>query len=155
MTEPADPRAGTSAIHVRRANAEDALALAGLSAELGYPAHEDEFAVRLSRLIARTDHAVLVAERSPGGIVGWIHIVDQDVLEYGRLGEILGLVVSVNTRRLGVGRRLVLAAEQWTASRGLNLISVRSNIVRVESHPFYEQLGYARVKTQHAYRKAL
>jgi hypothetical protein len=34
-------------------------------------------------------------------------------------------------------------------------MAVRSNVTRTESHPFYERLGYARVKTQHAYRKRL
>jgi hypothetical protein len=28
-------------------------------------------------------------------------------------------------------------------------------VTREESHPFYERLGYTRVKTQHAYRKRL
>jgi hypothetical protein len=28
-------------------------------------------------------------------------------------------------------------------------------VLRVESHPFYERLGYARSKTQHAYLKRL
>jgi hypothetical protein len=34
-------------------------------------------------------------------------------------------------------------------------ISVRSNVVRLEFHPFYEHLGYRRAKTQHVYRKPL
>jgi hypothetical protein len=34
-------------------------------------------------------------------------------------------------------------------------MTVRSNVVRAESHPFYERLGYVRSKTQHAYRKHL
>jgi hypothetical protein len=34
-------------------------------------------------------------------------------------------------------------------------ISVRSNVARLESHPFYERLGYVRTKTQHAYAKQL
>jgi hypothetical protein len=34
-------------------------------------------------------------------------------------------------------------------------VSLRSNIVRPESHAFYEKIGYARFKTQHAYRKRL
>ena len=40
-------------------------------------------------------------------------------------------------------------------ARGLPEVSVRSNVVREESHPFYERLGYTRAKTQHVYRKAL
>jgi len=39
--------------------------------------------------------------------------------------------------------------------RGLESVAVRSNIVRTESHPFYERVGYQRVKTQHAYFKRL
>jgi GNAT superfamily N-acetyltransferase len=54
-----------------------------------------------------------------------------------------------------VGRVLVAAAEAWAASRGLALMTVRSNVTRSESHPFYERLGYLKIKTQHAYRKRL
>jgi hypothetical protein len=32
---------------------------------------------------------------------------------------------------------------------------VRSNVERVESHPFYEGIGYQRTKTSHIYRKEL
>ena len=48
-----------------------------------------------------------------------------------------------------------LAVEEWAAERGLGQLSVRSNIVRAESHPFYERLGFVKLKTQHAYRKQL
>jgi len=69
--------------------------------------------------------------------------------------EILGLVVDQNYRCQGVGRSLVAAVEAWAGSRGVTTIKVRSNMVRAESHPFYERLGYARVKSQHVYRKLL
>jgi hypothetical protein len=32
---------------------------------------------------------------------------------------------------------------------------LRSNVLRAEAHPFYEQLGFLRTKTQHAYVKPL
>jgi GNAT superfamily N-acetyltransferase len=63
--------------------------------------------------------------------------------------------VDACARRSGAGRALVAAIERWAASRGVAQVSVRSNVVRVESHPFYERLGYTRVKTQHSYRKNL
>jgi len=50
---------------------------------------------------------------------------------------------------------LIEAVEEWAPRRGLKQISVRSNVIRPESHPFYEQLGFERYKTQHAYRKRL
>ena len=74
---------------------------------------------------------------------GWIHAAEQDLVETERRCEILGLVVDGRRRRGGIGRRLVAEAERWAASRGLRQMSVRSNVVREESHPFYEAQGYA------------
>jgi GNAT superfamily N-acetyltransferase len=81
--------------------------------------------------------------------------MQQDILESGRCGEIAGLVVAADQRGHGIGRRLVEWVEHWTRERGLKQVSVRSNAARTESHPFYERLGFARVKTQHAYRKRI
>jgi GNAT superfamily N-acetyltransferase len=84
-----------------------------------------------------------------------VHGSEQLLLESGRRCELLGLVVDARHRGRGVGRRLVAAVEDWAAERGLDQMAVRSNVARTESHPFYERLGYARVKTQHSYRKSL
>jgi GNAT superfamily N-acetyltransferase len=65
----------------------------------------------------------------------------------------MGLVVDGAARRRGTGRALVDAAEQWAQSQGLATLTVRSNVTRQLSHPFYEALGYVREKTQHLYRK--
>jgi GNAT superfamily N-acetyltransferase len=110
---------------------------------------------RVERLLGRAEDLVLVAEMPPRGIIGWLHGAEQELLESERRCEILGLVVDAEYRRHGVGRLLVDAAEAWATARGLELMAVRSNVTRSESHPFYERLGYARVKTQHAYRKHL
>jgi GNAT superfamily N-acetyltransferase len=67
----------------------------------------------------------------------------------------MGLVVDARRRRQGIGQQLLAAVEQWAQSRGLPHVTVRSNIVRADSHPFYERQGYTRHKTQHVYRKAL
>jgi GNAT superfamily N-acetyltransferase len=64
-------------------------------------------------------------------------------------------VVDGRRRRGGIGGRLVAEAERWAATRGLRHMSVRSNVAREESHPFYQALGYGRVKTQQVYRKAI
>jgi S-adenosylmethionine decarboxylase len=49
----------------------------------------------------------------------------------------------------------VAAVEEWAAKRRIELVTVRSNVSRIESHPFYQSLGYLRVKTSHVYRKRL
>lgn len=140
---------------IRRAAAADAPRLEALSETLGYPVVADDFAGRLARLLSRAEDVVLVAEVTSGRVVGWLHGAEQELLESGRRCEILGLVVDEGHRGQGVGRGLVAAAEEWAARRGLELMTVRSNVVRAESHPFYERRGYVRVKTQHAYRKRL
>ena len=50
---------------------------------------------------------------------------------------------------------LVRAAEDWARTLGVGEVFVRSNIVREQSHPFYESSGYERTKTQHVYRRRL
>jgi GNAT superfamily N-acetyltransferase len=142
-------------VSIRRATLRDAPRLAALSEVLGYPVAGETIAQRLRRLLQRAEEVVLVAELAPGEIVGWLHGAEQELLESGRRCEILGLVVDGEHRGQGVGRRLVDSVEAWASARGLEQVAVRSNVVRAESHPFYERLGYVRAKTQHAYRKRL
>ena len=126
-----------------------------LSAVLGYPVASETIAGRLDRLLASAADIVLVAVLPSNSVVGWIHGSEHELLETGRHCEILGLVVDAAHRRTGVGGQLVSAVETWASSRGVDSVAVRSNVVRTESHPFYERLGYHRVKTQHAYFKPL
>ena len=144
----------TSELSVRKATKDDAGPIAELSGTLGYPVTADAMAERLGRMLPLETHIVFVAETS-GKIVGWTHGAEQELLEMGLRCEILGLVVAEGQRGLGTGRRLVETIEQWARARGLTQIFVRSNVIRPESHPFYERLGYERYKTQHAYRKQL
>jgi GNAT superfamily N-acetyltransferase len=139
---------------IRDATRADAPRIAELSGVLGYPNSTAAIAERLKRLLARTGDLVLVADQLPP-VMGWVHAAEQELLDSGRRCEILGLVVAAEVRGRGVGRQLVAAVEEWASQRGLNQLAVRSNIVRAESHPFYEQLGFVKLKTQHAYRKQL
>ena len=139
---------------IRAAILSDAPRLAELSAQLGYPGESAEFGARLQRLLGREDMAILVAEED-GTVIGWLHGARVEILEYGPRCEIMGLVIDRERRRSGAGGRLLAAIESWATSRGLTEMGVRSNVTRVESHPFYEKHGYARVKTQHSYRKRL
>ena len=140
---------------IRVATSADAGELAQLSGQLGYPADEQVFAARLQRLLDSPVHAVLVAADADGRLAGFIALEQRITLELGERVEIAGLVVDGETRRGGIGRSLVAAAEAWSRDRGLVDVFLRSNVLRPEAHPFYERLGYLRTKTQHAYRKRL
>ncbi len=139
---------------IRPAAVADAPRVAELNGTLGYAANHEMMTTRLARVIATETHAIFVAEVS-GEIVGWIEGAEREILAVGKFGEICGLVVADGQRGRGVGRQLVDAVEGWLRSRGHGEITVRSNVVRPESHAFYERVGYTRYKTQHAYRKPL
>lgn len=144
----------TTTLTIRRATPADAERLAELSGTLGYPQPAERLSGTLRAILGRDGDIVLVADL--GGIpVGWLHGAEQLLLETGTCCEILGLVVDANHRGVGAGRHLVAAIEAWAAGRGIQSLSVRSNVIRVEAHPFYQRMGFDRVKTQHAYRKAI
>jgi GNAT superfamily N-acetyltransferase len=133
----------------------DAAEISRLSLELGYQAGVDETLASLGQMLGSPRYVVVVASAGSGALLGWAAAERRLMLETGESVEITGLVVAASARRMGVGRALVAAAEQWARGNGFSSIRVRSNVARAESHPFYEKLGYERAKTQHAYRKAL
>jgi GNAT superfamily N-acetyltransferase len=140
---------------IRPVRAADAPRLTGLLAQLGYPDEPGAVAGRLAAVLSSATQQVLIA--APAGhsrIDGYIGVERRPaVLEQDERVEITGLVVDAAARRSGVGRALVRAAEQWAVRHGLHTIVVRSNVVRPESHPFYEGTGFRRKSTSHTYRK--
>lgn len=149
--------ANTSIIHaptVRLARAEDAAAIAPLSAQLGYPVTIAEIVSRLATILPDPAQLVSVAEVS-GEVVGWIHAARYLTLESGSAVEIRGLVVDEHHRGMGLGRALLRHAEDWARAGGAGAVRLRTNIIRIDAHAFYRHLGYSVVKTQHAFRKPL
>lgn len=144
----------TSLPRIRRARPGDAAQLATLCNQLGYPSSPEEVRRRLQRLRG-PDHAVYVAEDKDGTVVGWVHIFLRPLLEEDLAAEIGGLVVDEAHRGRGIGHRLLERAERWARRRGSRAVVVRSNVIRLEAHRFYEQCGYREVKTQRVFRKAI
>ena len=141
-------------ITFRRATEADAEVVAELSAQLGYPIAADVIRRRITSIAAHPEHIVFVAELD-GAVCGWIQAHIGQSIEAGARGEILGLVVSRDLRRRGIGRLLMQEAERWVLDRGADVIVLRSNVQRPESHAFYPAIGYEHFKTQAAYRKRL
>ncbi|NDP47967.1 MAG: GNAT family N-acetyltransferase [Sulfuriferula multivorans] len=139
---------------VRPAKLSDAPELARLTLELGYTHSLPEIESRLHALLLRPDPFIAVAVGDPIPLLGWIAAERRLILESGDIVEIVGLVVDTTQQRAGIGRALVTATEQWATIEGVSTLWVRSNVARTASHPFYETLGYVRIKTQHAYVKA-
>lgn len=148
------PQHGRQAFVVRHARVEDADGIAWLSAELGYPNTAADIAARLKKLLDLPTHAVFVL-CDDDGLRGFAAAEHRLLLESGERVDIVGLVVEEAWRRCGGGSALLTAAELWAMKRGVPHLQVRSNVQREQSHPFFDALGYARSKTQHAYVKQL
>jgi ribosomal protein S18 acetylase RimI-like enzyme len=144
-----------AAVIIRQMRAEDVASVADLTSQLGYPASEFEIKRRYDFIKDRWDARLLVAERGERSVVGWIHVQATYLLEADPRAEIWGLVVSESARGAGAGRALVEAAEVWAVHLGLEVIAVRSNVIRARARGFYEHLGYQVTKTQNAFRKNL
>lgn len=140
---------------IRRAKSADAARLAELATELGYPTTAAQLRQRLRQISPASQNAVFVAEAKEAGVVGWLHVTKQALLESDVRAEVNGLVVKEGHRSLGAGACLLIAAEKWARNRGCKSMSVRSNVLRERAHQFYERNGYEHYKTQKTFRKPL
>ena len=86
----------------------------------------------------RSEHAVILAGRFEGRLIATA-MVGED----GHRGALYYLAVDPAHRRLGLGRALMDAAEEWLGARGVPKLNL---MVRPENRgvvAFYEALGYA------------
>jgi GNAT superfamily N-acetyltransferase len=142
-------------LKIRRAKSADAQQIAALCGQLGYPATAAQMRARLRRIAPASQNAVFVAHSKKDGVIGWVHVSKEPLLESEMRAEVNGLVVAEGQRSLGAGTRLLAAAEDWARKRGCKDMSVRSNVIRERAHKFYERNGYEHYKTQKSFRKPL
>lgn len=133
---------------IRPALASDLPALVRLTAELGYASAPEAVARRLELILANPAHAVFVTETAGAGVVGWLHVGINPLLESDPRAEIYGLVIDPEHRHRGLGAQLVAQAVAWAEARGLTGLRVRSNVKREDAHRFYRREGFAVTKTQ-------
>jgi GNAT superfamily N-acetyltransferase len=110
---------------------------------------------RLRGIKPSSQHAVFIVESAKEGVIGWLHVSRQPLLEVEIRAEVNGLVVAEGQRSAGAGARLLAVAEEWARKHGCKGMSVRSNVIRERAHIFYERNGYEHYKTQKSFRKPL
>lgn len=140
---------------IRAPEPRDYARMAELAGQFTHKSSAEEIARRLSGMRGSSEHAVFVAEAADGEIAGWIGVFVYQCVEADARAEISGLVVDERLRSLGIGRRLVERAEEWAREQGCKTVGVRSNVIRIRAHAFYERLGYEHFKTQKSFRKRL
>ncbi len=128
-------------IEIRIAEARDAAAMSTLLGELGFPSPAAVVSERLEALDVAEEKTLVATRR--GNVVGLLTLHITPVLHRPTsIGRLAALVVAEHERGKGIGRALVDAAEQFFAERGCKLVEVTSNLRLVDTHSFYERLGY-------------
>ncbi len=148
-------KANRNELTIRRAKSSDAPRIAELAGQLGYPATAAQMRGRLHGIVPASQNAVFVADSAKDGVIGWLHVSKEPLLEVEMRAEVNGLVVAEGQRSSGAGARLLAAAEDWARKHGCKGMSVRSNVIRERAHKFYERNGYEHYKTQKSFRKPL
>jgi len=141
-------------INIREAQINDIRFIALLCDQLGYSTEIEDLSLRLKKISDISHHVIFIAELDHQ-VVGWIHVYLCPLLISGFQAQLGGLVVHEDFRCRGIGKELLQQAEYWARSRGCLYLSVLSNITRIETHQFYEDLDYQKIKTELVLRKKL
>ena len=131
----------------RQAEIKDSEILAKLSMQLGYQSTEENILNRLITILGNNDNYLLVAENG-NNVIGWIHGYYSLRIESEPFVEIGGMVVKKDFRRLGIGKNLIEKTKEWAESKNVKKLRVRCNVIRKETHKFYEKLGFNEIKEQ-------
>jgi ribosomal protein S18 acetylase RimI-like enzyme len=142
-------------INIRQVEFKDAEQLSKLSKQLGYPCPDTGIKENLENLIDDPDHLVLVAESNHSALAGFIHIFITKRLFASSFTEIGGLVVSDRCRGQGIGSLLLTEAENWSVSKDILIMRIRSNVIRDQARIFYLSNGYKIEKEQRVFSKNL
>src|SRR5262245_3493894 len=129
---------------IRDAELNDAPELAALMCELGYETDCAEMETRLALILLNPVCKTFVAVMD-GHVCGMIGTVMYPSYEHNDpSGRILALVTSSATRRRGIGRALIAAAESDLAQRGIRRVALNTSLNPEDAHQFYDSLGYER-----------
>jgi len=142
-------------VMIRKADAGDAVQLAALSEQLGYPAAPQQVTTRLEAILQSQTQVVFAACLSDGTVIGWIDVFIALRLESDPFAGIGGFVVDKHHRGSGAGRALLTAAENWARDHGIPKLRIRSRTARIDSHAVFEHLGFKKAKEQFVFDKQL
>ncbi len=142
---------------IRTAEPRDLGALERLRALLRPGIDPVENATEAAALLTDASWAMIVAEEA-GEVVGF---VEARLREYAEncetspVGFVEGWYVEAPYRRVGIGRRLVAAAEDWARAQGCSEMASDANIDNHLSHRAHQGLGYEEVERLVCFRKPL
>lgn len=140
---------------IRKCELKDAAAIARLNLEeMGYDYSIGGTEKKLQKLLSDPSHLILVAENE-GEVAGYVHAEEYDLLYFDSMVNIMGIAVSSDCRRMGAGRALMMAVEDWAKEIGADGVRLVSGAQRAGAHKFYESCGFTGGKMQVNFKKTL
>jgi len=121
-----------------------------------YSAEELDAGMREHR--ARSDAEIFLAERENGSVAGFVEVGSRpyaDGCNTSPVGYIEAWYVDPDVRRMGYGRALLAAAEEWARGRGYREIASDSRLDNEISHAAHRRAGYDEVDRVVQFRKVL
>ncbi len=140
---------------IRIAVVSDAAALCRLNRdEMGYDYPPVLAAERLEQLLSSPVDRIFVAE-AEGEVAGYVHAQHYELLYADPMKNIMGIAVSAEHKRKGIGAALLKAVEDWALCDGCAGVRLVSGATRTAAHEFYRRCGYTGGKEQLNFKKML
>ncbi len=117
-----------------------------------------QLAQEIEDICASMSDEAFVAEQSGGDLCGFVEVAIRsraDGCDSGPVGYIEGWYVNEDVRRLGVGRKLIEAAEAWARSNGCRQMASDAELWNDVSHEAHQALGYEETARLVHFRKDL
>ncbi len=119
---------------------------------LGYDYDLEKQRCKIEAVLNDETQVIFVAEIQ-NKVVGYIHLVNYDVIYADNFKNCLGLAVDNDYKRNGIGAALLKQAEIWAKENGAAGIRLCSGAERENAHKFYESQGYEVTKLQKNIKK--
>lgn len=119
---------------------------------LGYDYDSAKQRNKIQNVINDPSQVIFVADTG-NKVVGYIHLVNYDVIYADNYKNCLGLAVDNDYKRMGIGSALLSHGENWAKENGAVGIRLCSGIERENAHKFYLANGYTENKIQKNLRK--
>ena len=133
---------------IREAISPDTTAIWQLNCdEMGYQYPLADTVDNIAKLLSSKADKIYVAV-SNNTIVGYIHANDYDLIYAPHMKNIMGIAVSNDHKRKGIGRALLQQVEHWARESGAVGIRLVSGASRTAAHAFYRRCGFEGNKEQ-------
>ena len=119
---------------------------------LGYDYDLEKQKSKIEAVLNDSTQVIFVAETN-NKVVGYIHLVNYDVIYADNFKNCLGLAVDNDYKRNGIGSALLNQAEIWAKENGAVGIRLCSGVEREKAHQFYQSQGYEVTKLQKNIKK--